>query len=325
MLTAYIPEGGRIVGASVADGQAIPENAPWIDLKDHSAAEFEAVERRIGAALPSPEEIASIEVSSRLQHRDGALFMTALLLSEQDSPRPISREVTFVLTPATLVTLRRSDPKAFAAFTGRIVQAAGRSERPEMLLCGLWQAIIARSADVLERLSLEIERAGDLIFRQCGAGGPVRTQTFRDILSQLGAANDLTTRIRESMFSLSRVLGYPEQAAPEMLCEEFPPIAHRLRRDVAHLSEHTEFLSSKIAFLLDATLGMINVEQNAIIRILSIVATMFLPPTLIASLYGMNFAHMPELSFDYGYPMALGAILLSALIPALVFKLRGWL
>ena len=223
------------------------------------------------------------------------------------------------------MTIRHSQPRPFAVFAERLAAQQNPSAAPELLLCGLWQAIIARSADVVERLAAELDDLNDAVFQPARRKRPTRTEEFRVVLSRLGAANDMATRIHESMFSLARVVGFPEQAAPERLCAEFRPLAHRVRRDIEALNDQVEFLGDKISFLLDATLGLVNVEQNAIIRILSIAATVFLPPTLIASLYGMNFEFMPELAWPYGYPMALSVIALSALGPYLLFKLRGWL
>lgn len=307
------------------DDATPPPDALWIDLHRPDAAQIAAVEALTGATLPTEAQMSEIEASSRLYESRNALFLTGVILSEQDSDRPISRAVTFVLTRSCLVTIRHSNPKPFAAFADQLREDPGWKVTPDHMLLGLWQAIIARSADVVERLSGQIDELNAQVFQSAGRSRPARPETFRKILRRLGEANDLAARIRESMFSLARLMSYPEQAAPDQFSEEFRRIAHRIRRDRAAVSEQVDALSDKIAFLLDVTLGMINVEQSAIIRLLSIAATVFLPPTLIASLYGMNFENMPELSWPYGYPMALGIAALSAFVPYLFFKLRGWL
>ncbi|MEO1328458.1 MAG: CorA family divalent cation transporter [Pseudomonadota bacterium] len=302
-----------------------PDDALWIDLHGAHPGAIEAVEKLTGVVLPTQAQMAEIEVSNRLRESHGALVMTCVLLSEQDSDRPISRAATFVLTRKRLITIRHSSPKAFDAFAAQLAEDAGWRTTPEMMLCGLWQAIIARTADVIERLSGEVEKLNETVLRPANARRPVSPEAFRIALRRVAAANDLTQRIQESLFSLSRLMSYPEQAAPDRFSPDFRAVAHRLRRDAAALSQHTEFLSGKIAFQLDAVLGLISVEQNAIIRILSVAATVFLPPTLIASLYGMNFEFMPELAWPHGYPMALGLMALSAAAPLLLFKWRGWL
>ncbi|NWG44999.1 MAG: magnesium transporter CorA family protein [Alphaproteobacteria bacterium] len=325
MLIVHRLTQGRLIGETLAPEAALPAEALWVDLDRPDPAEVAAIEARFGLSLPSEAEMGEIEVSNRLYDEDGVLFMTAMILSEADTPRPLSRAVTFILTPDCLVTLRHSEPRPFAAYARRLAADTTPPRSPEHILCGLWQAIIGRSADVVERLQGEIETLGDTIFARAGEARPVRPAEFRRMLAALGRANELTARLQDSQFSLARVIGFPEQTAPERWSSDYRLMAHGLRRDVTALTEHTEFLAGKIAFLLDATLGMISVEQNAIIRILSVVATVLLPPTLIASVYGMNFTHMPELGWPLGYPLALALMVISALGPYLFFKARGWL
>jgi magnesium transporter len=191
------------------------------------------------------------------------------------------------------------------------------------VLVGLLDALIDRVADVLERIGLEVDGISHEIFEHSSkpSGGD-----FQDILRRLGLRGDLTSKVRESLVGIGRLLMFFAQAST--ISKTAKELRNRLRtmsRDVRSLTDHASFLSSKINFLLDATLGMINIEQNAIIKIFSVVAVVFLPPTLIASLYGMNFAYMPELQWPFGYPMALALMVGSALAPLLYFKRRGWL
>jgi magnesium transporter len=151
------------------------------------------------------------------------------------------------------------------------------------------------------------------------------SRDFQKILSRLGRAGDLASKVRESLVSLGRLLAFAIQGTQARGRKTGSARLKTIGRDVASLSDYAAFLNNKVGFLLDATLGMINIEQNAIIKIFSVAAVVFLPPTLIASIYGMNFAHMPELGWPLGYPLALALMVVSAILPYLYFKRRGWL
>lgn len=302
---------------------ALPEDVLWVDLLRPTREEELLVERALGVELPTREEMQEIEPSNRLYQEDGGLFMTANVVWKADTPEPESTAITFVLVRRRLVTVRYGEPKAFKIFVGyaerhREVCASGSS-----ILVGLLEAIVDRTADILERVGVEIDALSRSIFVAERAAGAPRDYT--DALTRMGRHHDLTAKARDSLVSLSRLLSFLALPGDVQSDKELREHVRSLSRDVASLTDHATFISGNISFLLNATLGLVNVEQNAIIKIFSVAAVVFLPPTLVASIYGMNFKIIPELGWDFGYAWALLLMVLSAVLPYLWFKRRGWL
>ena len=296
-----------------ADGWRPSEDAVWIDLLMPTREEELAVEAALGVELPTPEEMAQIEPSSRLYQEAGATFMTATLLSRADAG-PKSVPVTFVLAKGLLITIRYDDLRAFSVFAER-APAAGLASGSSALL-GLLDAVIERLADVLETGGDAVQAASAAIFN--------RPNNFGPLLTDLARAQSLTSMTRTSLVSLARMMSYAALAQEIATDTECQAHLRSLQSDVQSLTEHASFGSTHISFLLDAALGLINIDQNGIIKIFSVMAVIFMPPTLVASIYGMNFHHMPELNWPFGYPMALGLMVISALVPVLWFRKRGW-
>lgn len=300
----------------------------WLDLLEPTPEEVDLVERFAGIALPTRAEMNEIELSSRLYHEDGAEFMTVTMLTALDGDDPVKLPVTFILKGPLLITLRHAEPKPFEAFLARARKPNGvaRSEGEGVML-GLIEAVIDRLADVLERVGHDVDMVSREVFRSKTANVTKKTRDLQSLIEQIGRRGDLLTATRESLVSISRLITY--HAAPTIndlrVNKEAKQRIKLIQRDASSLSEHANFLSGKINFLLDAILGLINLEQNQIIKIFSVAAVVFLPPTLVASIYGMNFEVMPELQFSFGYPMAIVMMILSALMPYLYFKRRGWL
>ena len=191
-------------------------------------------------------------------------------------------------------------------------------------MIGLFDAVIDRIADILEQVGEEVETLSQTIFRR--AGQQAYRKPYQDLLKRIGAKGDVNAKARESLVTLQRVLLYfaaeidGSKPAKETLKQLKP-----MQRDLSALIEHSSFLHGKITFLLDAMLGMVGLAQNDIVKLFSVMAVVFMPPTLIASIYGMNFEHMPELRWLYGYPYALILMLVAAILPYLIFKWRRWL
>lgn len=323
MLTVFTQGVERLNKLEVTDD--LPAAALWIDLLHPGIDEEQRVESHLGLEVPTREDMLEIEASSRVYRENDALFMTAILLSNTDTDRPEATPVTFILTEKSLVTIRYSEPKSVQTFVTRAQRPGGGYHSAESVLVGLLEAIVDRTADILERLGLETEALTREVFehqREVGRG-----REFREILQSIGQRGDLNGKARESLVSLGRVLAFLVQGLTSK-GKDNKGLRSRLKtlaRDISSLTDHASFLSNKFNFLLDATLGMINIEQNAIIKIFSVAAVVFLPPTLIASIYGMNFDFMPELGWHFGYPFALGLMVVSAIIPYWFFKRRGWL
>ncbi|HKB00245.1 MAG TPA: magnesium transporter CorA family protein [Methyloceanibacter sp.] len=323
MLTIYENRAGTLTRQK--GKPKISEEAVWIDLLNPTEAEEKKVERTLKFNVPTREEQQEIEASSRLYQENGAYFMTATLLytSEQGDPR--TTPATFILAGQRLVTVRYAEPRAFPIFVARCNRTETDLKSGPAVLIGLLETIIDRLADFIERLQAEVEGLSHSIFEIKG-GVASRQRRFDVLLRAIGREGEITSKARESAHSLGRLLTFLIHAANER--KEVKPLQARIRtaaRDVTSLTDHATFLSGKIVFLLDATLGSINIQQNDIIKIFSVAAVVFLPPTLIASIYGMNFHHMPELEWWYAYPLALALMVVAAIVPYLYFKRRGWL
>lgn len=324
MIIAYVSRRTGLRQVPLATGESLPDDAIWLDLYSPETEECRTVEALLGLRIPTRQEMREIEVSSRLYRAGEAIFMTATVLSSSETELPQASPVTFILTPKTLVTVRYAEPRPFPAYS-QMVQTGEVRADSRVVLVGLLEAIVYRAADIIEKIASEVDGVSRAIFEP-GEGNRLRGPGFRRVLSRIARYGDLDAKVRESLGSIGRLPAYLAQS--RMLDPEDRETHSRLEtlgRDVGSLTDHCSFLANKINFLLDATLGLINIDQNATIKIFSVMAVVLLPPTMVASIYGMNFAHMPELDWPFGYPMALLLMLASAVLPYWIFKRRGWL
>jgi magnesium transporter len=322
MLTIYHAHGAGLVKAPGALSAA---EAVWIDLLNPIPAEEELVERELGIAVPTREEMAEIEVSSRLYHESGAYVMTATVLHRAETVSPESTAITFILTESKLVTVRYAEPRAFSIFLARAQKGDTPIDSAMAILLGLLETIIDREADIIERLQADADRLAQTIFDMKG-GSTTRARRFEVILKQIGREGEIASKMRDSLLSLGRLLTYLSQVA--LRRKEAERVRAQIRtasRDVQSLADHLNYLNARITFMLDASLGLVSIEQNQIIKLFSVVAVVLLPPTLVASIYGMNFRTMPELDWTFGYPLALLLMVLSAVLPFVYFRRKGWL
>jgi magnesium transporter len=333
MLRIHRCEGDRLVARTLpgADCSDLgPNGGPlWLDLLNPTPEEDACVERALGISLPSREEMQEIEMSARLYNEGGAEFMTITAIADLDSDEPVTTPITFVLKGANLATVRFAEPKAFRSIVARAQRPnAVACSTGEQVMLSLIEALIDRMADTLERVAADIDAISRSVFRHKSHNGrPSKQRDLAATIEQIGSNGDLLTKLRESLVSINRLLSYHSAAEAEdkRTLKEVRARIKSLHRDAVALSDQSNFLSNKTNFLLDATLGLINLEQNQIIKIFSIVAVVLMPPTLVASIYGMNFAHMPELNWGLGYPTALLLMAVAAVVPYLWFKREGWL
>ena len=322
MLDVYVKQGRRL--ERVAGATEIPPGAVWIDMLRPTPDEETLVEQALGIDVPTHAEMQEIEASSRLYQDNGSLFMTATVLSRTDTEEPAARPITFVLMPDRLITVRHSEPRSFELFCTRC-QKPGADEDAPGVLTGLLDAVIDRAADTLERLSVEMDALSVKVFLPRAARRQSEIE-YQDVLREIGRKGELNAKIQESLLSIGRLATYLGQATMDgRASKDVRGRIKTLGRDVTSLTDHAHFLADRVTFLLDATLGMISNEQNTIIKIVSIATLVFLPPTVIASIYGMNFHFMPELDWPWGYPFALSLMATSAVLPYLVFRRIGWL
>jgi magnesium transporter len=265
-----------------------------------------------------------IEVTSRLYVENGARYMTATLMCQSDTETPKTTPVTFIISGHRLITVRYDDPRPFMIVGHKLARACPSGASGEVVMMELLDAVIDRSADILERISLEIDQVSHEIFEPEGTATD-HTRGYNEIMKGIGRKGDLTSKVRESLVSIGRLLLYLANEADNMKwAKDMRAQLKGMQRDVQSLSDHATYLTNKITFLLDALLGFVSIEQNNIIKLFSVAAVMLMPPTLVASIYGMNFKNIPELDFAYGYPMALILMLLSAALPFIYFKWKKW-
>ena len=325
MLRIFSATGHQLIGT----GDALPDDAVWIDLCNPTPEEEKQVEAAMGFEVPTADEMAEIETSSRLYVDNGAIVMTATLATGLITETPETVPVSFVLGKSHLVTVRYAEIRSFDRFVAQLERAPGQCGSAPMALMGLIDAIVDRLADGLEHVGREVDQISRAAFRRAEAGARGRQQQRRSnlalqaLLTRLGAAQDGLSKARESVVSLTRALSFLQFAAPKDA-----GLSAQIKtqvRDLASLADQASFIGSNLTFLLDATLGLISIEQTAVQKIFSVASIVFLPPTLVAGVYGMNFAHMPELQWVAGYPMALGIMLAAAVLPYAIFRWRGWL
>ncbi len=328
MLTTYTVEGSQLAVREGMQDADILRRAVWIDLLTPTQDEERQVQDALRLEIPTREEMQEIESSSRLYKEGDALFLTASFLYGADGGDLGSTAITFVLGNTMLVTVRYATPKAFAVFTARCQRTpAALLTTPDLVMLHLFEQVVDRLADILERIGADMDRASQAAFRTARAKVKATTKDadLKDALITLGQVGEVTTRASETLLGLSRILTFVGAEKGMAVRRENQGLIKTLVRDVRSLVEHAGFLNSKAQFLLDAVLGIINVEQNAIIKTFTVASVALMPPTLIASIYGMNFEIMPELNWHLGYPLALGLMVVSAVLPIFYFKRKGWL
>ncbi len=306
-----------------AENQSLLKTAVWIDMLNPIKVEEDLVEHYTDLDIPTREEMHEIEFSSRLYKDSGNLFMTAMMISQSESLTPLFDAVTFVVSPKQLITIRYIEPQSFKLFSAQLKKCDETHRDVISLFIELLEANIDRLADIIELVGHRLDDYSKAIFQ------PLADEThkldYRQLMQQAGANGDLNSKARESLVAFNRLTVFFLQTAGSRINEEGQVRLAALSKDIASLNDHATFLSTKINFLLDATLGMVNIEQNNIIKIFSVAAVIFLPPTLIASMYGMNFHNMPELSWRWGYSLAVCMMLVSSWLPYKFFKKKKWL
>lgn len=324
MINLFYKTSEGITPLTIAAGETVPAHTLWIDITNPTLEEERSIEQQLSIAIPSREEVWKNEVLNRFYNENGVSYMTAALITKVDSPYPQTSALTFILMPGCLVTIRYINPTSFHNFADRMIKKPHRFNNGSEVLEGLMEEVITRVAHNSEVIVQELDSLSHNIF-----GGGLEqsranpSQKMQEVLRRLGTSNDLNSKINESLHSIQRMLSYFREVHSGG--KEVNNAIRTLYTDVQALTKQTDFLADKIIFQMDATLGMINVEQNLIIKIFSVAAVFFLPPTMVSSIYGMNFEVMPELHWTYGYPAAIGFMVLCAIIPWLYFRKKGWL
>jgi len=325
MMTVYRKQGNAIIADKLGPEDPIPYDLVWIDMHNLSVLDLERVREQLHIQLPTYQEVWKNHTLNRLYMEDGVAYLTASLISKQESPYPETSAITFILTPDFLLTARDISPTSFRNFAARLQQHPESFRNSTYVLEGLMEEIIARVAHNSEVLEEKLDQLSHRIFGKdiMSHSNSNPSQLMREVLTSMGTCADLNSKINESLHSINRLLTYLKQNVPS--AKPLEADIDMMIADTLVLSRQTDFDADKIAFQLDATLGMINVEQNVIIKMFSVMAVFFMPPTLVASVYGMNFHHMPELDWTFGYPLAISIMVLFAVGPYLYFRKKGWL
>ncbi len=344
MLTAY---GHGTTGpvAIAPDAVAVPADVDWIDACVPTPAEMDRLGRWLGVRVPTVDDLVEIESSSRLWSQGDTLFMSLPATIKDEAGYPTATPVGFIVTRACVATIRFDRLQSFETL-GRQVAAKGELSRGGVgATVSILEAIVDQLADVLERAGGDLDAMSrDIFSGTLMSDKDHRPQqanrALRQLMRKVGRTGDLISKVSESLLGLSRMTPFlaakslgqlTPQAAHEATRDAAPDAASDLRtrldtigQDARSLHDYQEHIASKTQFLLDALLGLANIEQNNVFRVLTVVSVVGIPPTFFASLYGMNFKFMPELEWAHGYAYGLTLIACSAILPALWFKVRGW-
>lgn len=325
MITVFYRQGESIQAKKLAEKDTIPDGSLWIDIESASNSDLDLIQQHCRISLPSKSDVWKNNVLNRLYMENGIAYMTAAIITKQDSPYPNISAVTFILTPDSLITIRDISPTSFHMFSQRIQTVPDMFRTSAQALEGLLEEMITRVAHNMEVVEEALDHFSHRIFdgEVLDKSDRNPSQMMKNLLKSVGTCADLNSKTNESLHSINRLLHFFKKITPND--SELEQDIDLMISDVSVLTQQTHFASDKITFLLDAILGMINVEQNMIIKIFSVVSVFFMPPTLVASLYGMNFKHMPELDWVSGYPMAISIMIMCAIIPYLYFRKKGWL
>jgi magnesium transporter len=322
---------GREGGSNGATEAAPPvsvDGAVWIDLLEPTPEEMARVQASTGLRIPTREALREIESSSRNYMEGGAVYLSTPLIARAFSPEGALTPVGFVFNNKVLITIR------YAAFVAFDLVAEQVKTQPDLIaeeaLVLLLESVVDKGADLLERIGEELDKVSHSAFHTDQTKGRKKnlsaaTEQLRHALRRIGQMGDRTSQIRDSLLGVGRITGYLMETA----CHDWPqPLKQRMgavRGDIVSLNDYEAHLSNKVQFLLDATLGFINIEQNDIVKVLTIASIVGVPPVFLAGVWGMNFHNIPEFSLSYGYPLAWAAMILSAVIPLVWFKWRGWM
>jgi len=299
--------------------------AVWIDLVDATDEERARVEKETGLRLPSRADLEEIESSSRVYAEDGTFYLSSPVLESSDCVNGGIGVVGFVLSPRTLVTLRFGRTTSFDVVAAAAARATPASDGE--VFVHLLEAIIDHAADALEHAAAELEQVSHESFR---ADHPRRkkaktSEALRGALRRIGRMGDGLSHVRDMLLGLGRIATFVRESRVAKLPDAEAARLEGVRADIASLNDYEGHLTAKVQFLLDATLGFINIEQNDVVKTLTVASVVGVPPVLIAGVYGMNFKHIPEFDWTFGYPYALIVIVASVLIPLAWFKWRSWM
>lgn len=328
MITAYARTPQGVTHAVASPGSAPLANAVWIDLKDVDAEALAFVSHLLHLKIPQLREVRLLDQASQLYHDKGALHLVLPLIVRSQSESPTAASLHFILTEKVLITLREGESHAFQNFVESLGKRPHLLDHPAAVFTGLVSAIVSRMADLGETVAYEMDQVSRLVFQESlqrsKAPGRGKPDSWRRVLQGLGRTARLNHRLITSLSSFERMLAYVSDPKKIELPRPEREQLLMLQHDSRRLLEQANATVNEATFLLDAIASAISIEQNNVIKIFSMVAVVLMPPTMVASIYGMNFVHMPELGWIAGYPLALLLMIVSAILPVWWFKRHGW-
>ena len=310
---------------SYPEAQEPWSNATWIDLCDATEEERSRVGRATGLRVPDQAEVREIETTSRVYTENNALYLSTPIPASPDASEPLSA-VGFVLTQRVLISVRFSENPVFESLYKGCEGNLSRSACD--IFMRIMEALVDRAADTLEHCSQQLDELSHRAFhteRQQRRALKTVSEKLRATLRKLGQIGDHISQIRDTLLGLGRIAAFVCETGNTVLAAEERPRLMAVRSDISSLNDYQQHISGKVQFLLDATLGFISIEQNDVVKALTIVSVVGVPPVLVGGIYGMNFEHMPELHWAFGYPFALLLMLVTGLLPLAWFKWRGWM
>ena len=320
MINLFVLQNGRLSQEQVEDRNELLQyaNPIWIDVVDPEEEELLWIKEAFGVLLPELDDLGDLEASARyFEADDGHLHIrTDFLLDEEETSRNV--RVAFVLTKQVLFSIHDEDLPVFRLVRLRARLRPGSVSNAKDVLLDLYSTDAEYSADALEEVYENLEQAGKRVLQD-----DINDADAEQVLETIAKEEDTNGRIRRNVMDTRRALSFLMRS--KLLSDEQQEEARQILRDIDSLENHTAFLFDKINFLMDATVGFINLNQSKIIKIFSVVSVALMPPTLLASVWGMNYKHMPELDATWGYPMAMIAMVISAIIPLWYFHHKGWM
>jgi magnesium transporter len=329
MLQAY-PDAGdcRLSAAGLAEGGL--GGHVWFDLQDPTPDELAEVKRQTGLDLPARAALEEIEQSSRLREQGDALYLSAPLVGRGEDGAAVASPTGFVLTPRLCVTVRFAPSQVFDAVKGGLAGAPQGVSAPDVF-ARLLEEVVDRAADHLETSAAVLDDASRIVFHAPAGGDAKRrrltrqTDALRETMTAIGRASERMSKARYTLVCIARMAQFAADRGKAWLGADVVARLAGVRADIASLEQYEENLLSRVQLLQDAATAFISIEQNDVVKVLTIASVAGVPPVLVVGVYGMNFHDMPELGWRYGYPYALALIVLTTLIPLAWFKWKKWM